>query len=327
MNLYATEETDGAGIRRLEVGEWIEAIFKWIEVNLSVLWDAIQSIISWSTSWLITILTTPDALILAVIFSLLAWLLRNWQFAIVSLAMWVFVISVEQWQNAMFTLVMVFVATVIALIFAIPIGIAAAKSNRVSAVVRPVMDLMQTMPAFVWLVPVITLFSVGITPGVIATIIFALPPGVRLTELGIRQVDPEVVEAGHAFGNTGMQILRKIQLPLAMPTIMAGVNQVIMLALSMAVIGGMVGAPGLGLEVTRAISTIDIGLGFESGLSVVVLAIYLDRVTAGVGNRTPGAGPGKLGRLLRRRPKPAGDAAADEAASATGQTRQEPVPG
>src|SRR5690625_1104647 len=108
---------------------------------------------------------------------------------------------------------------------------------------------------------------------------------------------------------------------------MAGVNQVIMLALSMAVIGGMVGAPGLGLEVTRAISTIDIGLGFESGLSVVVLAIYLDRVTAGVGNRTPGAGPGKLGRLLRRRPKPAGDAAADEAASATGQTRQEPVPG
>ena len=327
MNLYATEETDGAGIRRLEVGEWIEAIFKWIEVNLSVLWDAIQSIISWSTSWLITILTTPDALVLAVIFSLLAWLLRNWKFAIVSLAMWVFVISVEQWQNAMFTLVMVFVATVIALIFAIPIGIAAAKSNRVSAVVRPVMDLMQTMPAFVWLVPVITLFSVGITPGVIATIIFALPPGVRLTELGIRQVDPEVVEAGHAFGNTGMQILRKIQLPLAMPTIMAGVNQVIMLALSMAVIGGMVGAPGLGLEVTRAISTIDIGLGFESGLSVVVLAIYLDRVTAGVGNRTPGAGPGKLGRLLRRRPKPAEDAAADEAASATGQTRQEPVPG
>ena len=327
MNLYATEETDGAGIRRLEVGEWIEAIFKWIEVNLSVLWDAIQSIISWSTSWLITILTTPDALVLAVIFSLLAWLLRNWKFAIVSLAMWLFVISVEQWQNAMFTLVMVFVATVIALIFAIPIGIAAAKSNRVSAVVRPVMDLMQTMPAFVWLVPVITLFSVGITPGVIATIIFALPPGVRLTELGIRQVDPEVVEAGHAFGNTGMQILRKIQLPLAMPTIMAGVNQVIMLALSMAVIGGMVGAPGLGLEVTRAISTIDIGLGFESGLSVVVLAIYLDRVTAGVGNRTPGAGPGKLGRLLRRRPKPAEDAAADEAASATGQTRQEPVPG
>lgn len=327
MNLYATEETDGAGIRRLEVGEWIEAIFEWIQVNLSVLWDAIQSIISWSTSWLITILTTPDALVLAVIFSLLAWLLRNWKFAIVSLAMWVFVISVEQWQNAMFTLVMVFVATVIALIFAIPIGIAAAKSNRVSAVVRPVMDLMQTMPAFVWLVPVITLFSVGITPGVIATIIFALPPGVRLTELGIRQVDPEVVEAGHAFGNTGMQILRKIQLPLAMPTIMAGVNQVIMLALSMAVIGGMVGAPGLGLEVTRAISTIDIGLGFESGLSVVVLAIYLDRVTAGVGNRTPGAGPGKLGRLLRRRPKPAEDAAADEAASATGQTRQEPVPG
>ena len=329
MNLYATEETDGAGIPRLEVGEWIEAIFGWIQTNLSVLWDAIQSIISWSTSGLVTILTAPDALVLAVIFSALAWLLRNWKFALVSFAMWLFVISVEQWENAMFTLVMVFVATIIALIFAVPIGIAAAKSNRVSQVVRPVMDLMQTMPAFVWLVPVITLFSVGITPGVIATIIFALPPGVRLTELGIRQVDAEVVEAGHAFGNTGMQILRKIQLPLAMPTIMAGVNQVIMLALSMAVIGGMVGAPGLGLEVTRAISTIDIGLGFESGLSVVVLAIYLDRVTASIGSQGPGEGSGQLGRLLRWRRKRSNSHAAAEAGSdpAAGSPKAAPIPG
>src|SRR5699024_2862620 len=235
--------------------------FNWVQTNLSVVFDTIQTFISWATTGLATILGAPDARALAVLFSAIAWLLRVWRLALLSLAMWLFVISVEQWQEAMLTLAMVLIATLVALALAVPIGIAAAKSPRVSQVVRPVMDLMQTMPAFVWLVPVITLFSVGVTAGVIATIIFALPPGVRLTELGIRQVDSEVVEAGHAFGNTGAQILRKIQLPLAMPTIMAGVNQVIMLALSMAVIAGLVGAGGLGAEVTRAISTIDIGLG------------------------------------------------------------------
>ena len=159
---------------------------------------------------------------------------------------------------------------------------------------------MQTMPAFVYLIPAIIFFSVGEVPGLSATVIFSLPPGVRLTELGIRQVDAEVVEAGQAFGSTGSQILARIQLPLAMPTIMAGVNQVIMLALSMAVIAGLVGAGGLGAEVTRAISTIDIGLGFEAGLSVVVLAIYLDRVTAAVGGRKPGTPrAARLKKLLR----------------------------
>ncbi len=153
------------------------------------------------------------------------------------------------------------------------------------------MDLMQTMPAFVWLVPVVTLFGIGVPAGLVATVIFALPPGVRLTELGIRQVDPEIVEAGHAFGGTPRQILRGIQLPLAMPTVMAGVNQVIMLALSMAVIAGLVGGGGLGGAVMTSISRLDVGLGFEAGLSVVMLAIYLDRVTAGIGT----------GRRSRRR--------------------------
>ncbi len=142
------------------------------------------------------------------------------------------------------------------------------------------MDLMQTMPGFVWLVPVVTLFSIGVPAGLVATVIFALPPAVRLTELGIRQVDPEVVEAGNAFGGTQRQILKDIQLPLAMPTVMAGVNQVIMLALSMAVIAGLVGGGGLGGAVVTSISRLDVGLGFEAGLAVVVIAIYLDRVTA-----------------------------------------------
>jgi glycine betaine/proline transport system permease protein len=191
-------------------------------------------------------------------------------------------------------------------------------------VIRPVMDLMQTMPAFVWLVPVVTLFSIGVPAGLVATIIFALPPGVRLTELGIRQVDAEIVEAGHAFGATPRQILREVQLPLALPTVMAGVNQVIMLALSMAVIAGLVGGGGLGSEVTSSISRLDIGLGFEAGISVVILAIFLDRVTATAGQRGPRRG---LLRGLRARvtrsavPEPAVRAGTAQAA-----TDQEGVP-
>jgi glycine betaine/proline transport system permease protein len=146
---------------------------------------------------------------------------------------------------------------------------------------------MQTMPAFVYLIPAVVLFRVGVVPGLVATVIFALAPGVRMTELGIRQVDTEVVEAGHAFGAAPGRILRQIQLPLALPTIMAGVNQVIMLALSMVVISGMVGAAGLGQDVVQALQRVDVALGFEAGLSVVILAMFLDRVTAALGDRAP----------------------------------------
>lgn len=214
----------------------------------------------------------------------LAWLVVDWIMGVVSFLLLAFIISVEQWTNAMESLAMVLTAVLIALVIGIPVGILAARSNRFSKVVRPVLDLMQTMPAMVWLVPVLFLFSLGVTAGVVATVIFCLPPGVRLAELGIRQVDREVVEAGQAFGGSPWQILGGIQLPLAMPTIMAGVNQVIMLALSMVVIAGLVGAGGLGGDVTASMATVDIGLGFEAGLSVVALAIYLDRVTASVGS-------------------------------------------
>ena len=169
----------------------------------------------------------------------------------------------------------------------LPLGIWAARDDRVSRVVRPVLDFMQTMPAFVYLIPTVVIFLTGPVPGIVATVIFALAPGVRFTELGIRQVDPEVVEAGHAFGSTPGRILRQIQLPLALPTIMAGVNQVIMLALSMVVIAGMVGADGLGSDVVAALQRVNVALGFEAGLSVVVLAMFLDRVTAALGTRSP----------------------------------------
>jgi glycine betaine/proline transport system permease protein len=174
-----------------------------------------------------------------------------------------------------------------------------------------VLDLMQAMPGFVYLIPAIVFFSIGFVPGLVATVIFALPPGVRLTELGIRGVDSETVEAGHAFGATPGQILRGVQLPLAMPTIMTGVNQVIMLALSMAVIAGIAGAPGLGKEIVQAMSTVNIGTGVEAGLSVVILAIYLDRLTSALGDMKGQRGS-LLGAIGRRRTAAAATTAAEK---------------
>src|SRR5680860_810541 len=171
-------------------------------------------------------------------------------------------------------------------LISIPLGIAATRSELVSTILRPVLDFMQTMPAFVYLIPAITFFGIGKVPGVVATVVFAMPPAVRLTELGIRQVDKEVVEAGEAFGSSPLQILTRIQIPLALPTIMAGVNQVIMLALSMVVIAGIVGAGGLGAVVIRGITRLQVGLGFEGGLAVVILAIFLDRITAAFSERS-----------------------------------------
>jgi len=297
--MIAAEETEGTGIPRLNVGEWIESGFDWVNDNLGGFLDLIRDSLTALVDGLDDLLNTPDAMVLAVVFALLAWLVRNWKLGVLSLVLLVFIISVDQWEQAMATLALVIVAAALALLIGIPVGILAARSERVSSTVRPIMDLMQTMPAFVWLVPVVTLFSIGVAGAVIATVIFALPPGLRFAELGVRQVDPEVVEAGHAFGSTPWQILYKIQLPLALQTIMAGVNQVIMLALSMAVIAGLVGAGGLGGEVTRSIGSLDIGLGFEAGLSVVVLAIFLDRVTAAIGSG--GVFSNRIAKLARRR--------------------------
>lgn len=296
----AAAEADGSRvIPRVPVGEWIDTGFDWLKDTFEVFFDFVSTFITSVGDGFLAVLTSFDALVLLVVFALIGWALKSWKLGVLSAVLMAFIISVDMWQEAMDTFVMVVIAAAIGLIIGIPLGILAARSEKVSNTVRPVLDLMQTMPPFVWLVPVVALFSVGFAPGVAATLIFCLPPGVRFTELGIRQVDAEVVEAGHAFGSTPGQILRRIQIPLAMPTIMAGVNQVIMLALSMAVIAGLVGAGGLGGEVSKAMSTIDIALGFEAGLSVVALAIYLDRVTAAIGNRP--AGGGMISRLLQRR--------------------------
>jgi glycine betaine/proline transport system permease protein len=189
------------------------------------------------------------------------------------------------WAFTMQTLALVTTATLLSLLIGIPVGIWAAKNDLVDAIVRPILDFMQTMPAFVYLIPAVVLFGLGEVPGVIATFIFATPPSVRLTNLGIRQVSAEAVEAAQAFGSTPRQLLFKVELPMALPTILAGVNQTVLLALSMVVIAALIGAGGLGDPVVEGIQQLRIGVGFEGGLAIVILAIFLDRVTQAIGEK------------------------------------------
>jgi glycine betaine/proline transport system permease protein len=271
---------------RIPIGDWSEVAITWMTDTFASVFDLLKAIFEGAYSALDAVLNWPPAWVILLAFGLIGLVVRGWRFVLLTWAGLSLIVFMDQWENAMHTISLVAVASVVATVVAIPVGIAAARSDRVSTLVRPVLDFMQTMPAFVYLIPAVVIFSVGTMPGIMATIIFAMPPGVRLTELGIRQVDHEVVEAGHAFGTTPGRILRQIQLPLAMPSIMAGINQVIMLALSMTVIAGLTGGPGLGRPVLEAISTLNIGLGFEAGLAVVIVAIYLDRVTAALGQRT-----------------------------------------
>ncbi len=268
---------------KIPLGTAVEVLIEWIQVHLHGFLTAISRVGTLVNDNLVDLLLAVPPLLMVVVFVLIAWMAKSWRLAVGTAITFLIIISLGQWVNAMETLVLVTLATLTALVFAIPLGIWAARNKYVSILIRPVLDLMQTMPAFVYLIPSVLFFSIGVVPGMFATLIFAMPPGVRMTELGIKQVDKETVEAGRSFGATDWQILRGIQLPLAVPTIMAGVNQVIMLALSMAVIAGMVGADGLGKEVVKALATIDIAKGTEAGLSIVFLAIYLDRVTAALG--------------------------------------------
>jgi len=274
-------------VPRVPVGDWIETAIDWVTDTFDPLFDAIKTFFESIYDSLDWVLSTPPFFVVALVLAAIAFWARGWRLALGSLIGFVLIAAMDQWENAMDSLALVLLASAVALLIGIPLGIWAARNEHVSRIVRPILDFMQTMPAFVYLIPTVVIFLTGPVPGIIATIVFALAPGVRFTELGIRQVDSEVVEAGRAFGSNDRRILRQIQIPLAMPTIMAGVNQVIMLALSMVVISGMVGAGGLGGDVVGALSSVDIALGFEAGLAVVFLAIYLDRVTSALADRSP----------------------------------------
>ncbi|WP_120495056.1 ABC transporter permease [Microbacterium phyllosphaerae] len=314
---------------RIPVGTWVEAVVDWVKTNLDGLLDVISFVMSFLVEGLTDILLAPSFAVVIVIAALIAWTVRSWQLAIGTVVSFGLIVGMDLWVPAMQTLALVLVAAIIAVLIAVPLGIWSARNATVRAVLKPVLDFMQTMPAFVYLIPAIVFFGIGVVPGLVATVIFALPPGVRLTELGIRGVDSETVEAGHAFGAKPGQILRGIQLPLATPTIMAGVNQVIMLALSMAVIAGMAGADGLGKMVVEAISTINIPKGVEAGLGVVLIAVFLDRVTAALG--TPGENHSSLlGMLERRRNRGhdegSGSAASDDEDAAAEAERRKAAP-
>ncbi len=269
---------------RIPIGAWVDTVFDWLKENVAWFFDAVTWLFNLLIDVLTDVLVDLHPLVIIILLALIGWVFRSWQMAVGTLITLFFIMTMDQWVAAMQTLALIIIAAVIAVIIAIPVGILAARSNKASAVIKPVLDFMQTMPAFVYLIPAVTFFGIGVVPGLVATVIFALPPGVRFTELGIRGVDSETVEAGQSFGATPGQILRGVQLPLATPTIMAGINQVIMLALAMAVIAGMVGADGLGKNVVEAIATQNLPLGVEAGLGVVIIAVYLDRVTAALGN-------------------------------------------
>ncbi|ACZ31545.1 binding-protein-dependent transport systems inner membrane component [Xylanimonas cellulosilytica DSM 15894] len=277
----------GTLVPRLPLGQWVDTFVDWVTATFRPLFRFIKDVLDGVYDGLDTILSGPPFWVVAIVLAALALFAKGWKLALGSLVGFVVIAGVNQWGNAMDTLALVLLSAAIALILAVPLGIWAARNERVSQTLRPVLDFMQTMPGFVYLIPTVVIFLTGPVPGIIATIIFAMAPGVRFTELGIRQVDKEVVEAGHAFGATPGRILRQIQLPLALPTVMAGVNQVIMLSLSMVVIAGMVGAGGLGNDVVAALQRVDVALGFEAGLAVVILAMFLDRVTSALGERAP----------------------------------------
>lgn len=272
-------------IPTIPVDEWITAAINWLVENLAPLWDFISIVFAVLDGWFQYALLTPPAIALILSGGVLA-LLRSWKFAIFAVLALALVDAMGMWKVTMQTLALVLIAGVFALALAIPVGIVAARSDAASAAIRPALDFMQTLHPFAYLVPIVVIFGIGAVPGIVATVIFGMPPGVRLTELGIRQVDKEIVEAGEAFGAGPRQVLARIQLPLALPTIMAGVNQLIMLCLSMSVLAGLVGAQGLGTTITFAISRVNVGVGMEAGIAIVVLAIFLDRLTGALGQRS-----------------------------------------
>jgi glycine betaine/proline transport system permease protein len=295
-------------IPKIPLAEWTESGVDWITDTFDGAFDLLDSVIDLVIGSLEFLLLTPPALLMVASLGVIAFFLASWRVALFTVLGLLFVISLDLWEAAMETLALVLAATVVALAIGIPIGIIAAKSAAVEAAIRPVLDVAQTMPAFVYLVPIVVLLGIGAGPALIATVIFAMPPAVRLTMLGIQQVPKDTVEAAHAFGATPWQTLFKVELPLSLKTIMAGVNQVIMLSLSMVVIAGLAGAGGLGEPVVTGLSQLNVGISFVGGVGIVVIAIMLDRVTRALATRDRGS----VSRIFSRGKRSETDAAGGE---------------
>jgi len=289
---------------RIDIGGAFESLVTWLQTNFDPFFSAVSAVIGATIAGLEQALLLLPSYVMIPLAALLAWRVASRGVAVFTLVgftllerihVTVFgteiVFGMDLWPETMQTLALVLTAALLALVVGIPVGIWASKNDWVERIVRPVLDFMQTMPAFVYLIPAVLLFGLGEVPGVIATFIFATPPAVRLTNLGIRQVPDEVVEAAESFGSTPWQLLVKVELPVALPTILAGINQTIMLALSMVVIAALIGARGLGNPVVKGITQLQTDVGFEGGLAIVILAIVLDRITQAVGADAASAGP------------------------------------
>lgn len=270
---------------QIHLDKWIQSFIEWLAFNFRPFFQIIKipvvellSLIQWA------LVSMPPLVFLLIVTGLALWVAGR-GVAIFSALALVFIMLIGVWQEAMTTLALIATAIVICVILGIPIGILCARSDRVWSVVRPILDIMQTTPSFVYLVPVVMLFGVGTVPGAVAVIVVAIPPLIRFTNLGIRMVDREIIEAGIAFGATDRQLLWEIQLPQAMPTILGGLNQTVLMAMVMSVIVAMIGAEGLGLVVLQGLGRLDIGRAAVGGIGIVLLAIILDRITQAVAHR------------------------------------------
>lgn len=264
---------------KIPVGQWARAIVDWLTANASWFFDGLADGINALIDAILWVLQSPHPLLVVAVFAGIAWLLqRSLPIVFFVVLGFLFILNQGYWEETTETLTLVLCAVIVCMGLGVPIGIAAAHRPRLYAGMRPVLDLMQTLPTFVYLIPAIVFFGIGMVPGLVATAIFVIPAPIRLTHLGIVSTPKELKEAGLAFGATPSQLLRKIELPYAMPQIMAGLTQTIMLSLSMVVIAALVGADGLGVPIVRALNTVNTALGFEAGLVIVVVAIVLDRV-------------------------------------------------
>ncbi|MBQ0784904.1 MAG: choline ABC transporter permease subunit [Amphritea sp.] len=274
---------------KIPLGSWMEAFVDWLTFNAAGFFDTISISLEWLILFIVDIFQWFPPYVPMILTAALAWALhRSIPLVIFVVAALLLILNLGYWQEMLETFVLVLTATTISVLFGIPIGILAAHKPRIYTYLRPVLDMMQTIPTFVYLIPTLVLFGLGVVPGLISTIIFAIAAPIRLTYLGISKVPENLIEAGKAFGATPMKLLFKVELPAAMPSIMAGITQCIMLSLSMVVIAALVGADGLGKPVIRALNTVNISQGFEAGLAIVLVAIILDRIFKAPGSKEEG---------------------------------------
>ncbi len=264
---------------KIPIGPWAKAFVDWLTSNADWFFNQLAFVLSHVIDGILFVLQKPHPLIVVLAITAIAyWLRRSFVVAVFTCLGLLFIMNQGYWKETTATLALVLASTFVSMIVGIPLGIAAARRPWVNSLLRPILDLMQTIPTFVYLIPALILFGLGMVPGLIATVIFAIPAPIRLTRLGIISTPPSLVEAAESFGATPMQVLRKVELPYATPQIMAGLTQTIMLSLSMVVIAALVGADGLGVPVVRALNTVNVAKGFEAGLCIVILAIILDRM-------------------------------------------------